>query len=62
MSNILEEIAAYKRGYVDARKRQRSLADVRAHARDTPMPADFRGALAEEGIALIAEVKKASPS
>lgn len=62
MANILEEIAAYKRGFVDARKRQRSLADVRAHARDTPMPADFRGALAEDGIALIAEVKKASPS
>ena len=62
MSNILGEIAAYKRGFVDARKRQRSLADVRSHARDTPMPADFRGALAEEGIALIAEVKKASPS
>ena len=62
MANILEEIAAYKRGFVDARKRQRSLADVRAHARDTPIPADFRGALAEDGIALIAEVKKASPS
>jgi indole-3-glycerol phosphate synthase len=62
MANILEEIAAYKREFVDARKRQRSLADVRAHARDTPMPADFRGALAEDGIALIAEVKKASPS
>ena len=62
MANILEEIAAYKREFVDARKRQRSLADVRAHARDTPMPADFRGALVEDGIALIAELKKASPS
>ena len=62
MANILEEIAAYKRGFVDARKRQRSLADVRAHARDTPEPDDFRGALVQQGIALIAEVKKASPS
>lgn len=62
MANILEEIAAYKRGFVDGRKRGRSLADVRAEARDCQEPADFRGALAEEGIALIAEVKKASPS
>ena len=62
MADILSEIAAYKREFVAARQRQRSLADVRAHARDTPMPADFAGALAADGIALIAEVKKASPS
>ncbi len=62
MADILSEIAAYKREFVAARQRQRSLADVRAHARDTPMPADFAGVLAADGIALIAEVKKASPS
>lgn len=62
VANILAEIAAYKRDFVAARKRVRSLADVRANARDTPLPADFRGALAADGIALIAEVKKASPS
>ena len=62
MADILSEIAAYKREFVAARQRQRSLADVRAHARDTPTPADFAGALAADGIALIAEVKKASPS
>lgn len=62
MTDILREIAAYKREFVAARQRQRSLAEVRAHARDTPAPADFRGALAADGIALIAEVKKASPS
>lgn len=62
MTDILREIAAYKREFVADRQRQRSLAEVRAHARDTPAPADFRGALAADGIALIAEVKKASPS
>ena len=62
MADILAEIAAYKRDFVDERKRQRSLVDVRAHARDTPEPDDFRGALVQQGIALIAEVKKASPS
>ena len=62
MADILSEIAAYKREFVADRQRQRSLADVRAHARDTPAPADFQGALAADGIALIAEVKKASPS
>lgn len=62
MADILREIAAYKREFVADRQRRRSLAEVRAHARDTPAPADFRGALAADGIALIAEVKKASPS
>ena len=61
-ANILEEIATYKREFVAARKREYSLADVRAQARDTELPTDFRSALAEDGIALIAEVKKASPS
>lgn len=62
MADILSEIAAYKREFVASRQRQRSLAEVRARARDTPAPADFRGALAADGIALIAELKKASPS
>ena len=64
MADILSEIAAYKREFVAdrQRQRQRSLADVRAHARDAPAPADFAGALTADGIALIAEVKKASPS
>ena len=62
MGDILEEIAAYKRGFVADRKRGRSLADLRSHARDSPEPEDFRAALMREGVALIAEVKKASPS
>ena len=62
MTDILQEIAAYKREFVAQRKYQKPLADVRSAARDTPEPADFLGALQQEGISLIAEVKKASPS
>ncbi|MCE2448487.1 MAG: indole-3-glycerol phosphate synthase TrpC [Candidatus Latescibacteria bacterium] len=62
MADILSEIAAYKREFVADRKRERSLADVRSQARDTPVPTDFMGALAADGTALIAEIKKASPS
>ena len=62
MTDILAEIAEYKRGCVAERKSGRSLADVRAHARDSSEPEDFRAALMREGMTLIAEVKKASPS
>lgn len=62
MTDILAEIAEYKHGYVAECKSGRSLADVRAHARDSPEPEDFRAALMREGMTLIAEVKKASPS
>lgn len=62
MTDILQEIAAYKREFVARRQYQKPLAEVRSAARDTPEPADFLGALQQEGISLIAEVKKASPS
>ncbi|MEW6750950.1 MAG: indole-3-glycerol phosphate synthase TrpC [Candidatus Latescibacterota bacterium] len=62
MSDLLEQIVQYKREFVAARRGQRSLADVRSAARDTPDPADFAAALAGQGVSLIAEVKKASPS
>jgi indole-3-glycerol phosphate synthase len=62
MDNILQEIAAYKREFVAAARRQRSLADVRGAARDAAPAADFAAALRQPGVSLIAEVKKASPS
>ena len=62
MANILEEIAAYKREYVEQSKRRRSPADVRSAAGDAPPPADFAAALGGDDIAVIAEIKKASPS
>lgn len=61
-TTILDEIAAYKRDFVARRAHDTPLADVRARAQDTPEPADFAGALRQEGLSLIAEVKKASPS
>ena len=62
MANILEEIAEYKRGFVAECKRRQSAQDIRLRAGDSPDPRDFLAALEGEDIALIAEVKKASPS
>ena len=62
MSDILQEIAAYKREVVAQAKRSFSLEDMRVASQDSPEPGDFAGALRGEGMALIAEIKKASPS
>ena len=63
--NKLAEIVASKRTEVAARKRSQSAADLAALARDLGPPRGFRAALerkARDGYALIAEIKKASPS
>jgi indole-3-glycerol phosphate synthase len=66
MSDILATIAAYKRDEVRARKQQRSQADVEAAAKAADPPRGFRAALqrahAPGRLALIAEIKEASPS
>ena len=62
MADILTEIAAYKRDFVARAQAARPLAEVRAAAADEPEARDFAGALGLEGISLIAEIKKASPS
>jgi indole-3-glycerol phosphate synthase len=66
MSDILEEIAAYKRREVAERKARRSQAEVEAAVREVSAPRGFRAALehahAPGRLALIAEIKKASPS
>jgi indole-3-glycerol phosphate synthase len=62
MADILQEIAAYKREFVRHRRYQRPLADVRGAARDAETPRGFAAALEADGISLIAEIKKASPS
>ncbi|MEE4361932.1 MAG: indole-3-glycerol phosphate synthase TrpC [Pseudomonadales bacterium] len=65
-SDVLERILATKATEVAAGRRERSLAQLRAAAGEMPPPRGFtvalRARIAEGGAAVIAEVKKASPS
>src|SRR3954453_16526045 len=66
MSDILARIAAYKREEVAARKALHPLEVLEATAHEASEPRGFRAALvrahAPGRLALIAEIKKASPS
>ncbi|MDA0747930.1 MAG: indole-3-glycerol phosphate synthase TrpC [bacterium] len=63
MASILDEIIAYKRQYVEERRKQVPLEMVHQLDESAPMPPSFFEALiAEEEVAVIAEIKKASPS
>ena len=66
MSDVLSRIAAYKREEVAARKARTSLAELEAAARAAGPPRGFADALRvaarPDRPALIAEIKKASPS
>jgi indole-3-glycerol phosphate synthase len=65
MSNRLTRILEAKADHVAAAKAQRTLADLDAAARAQAAPRGFRAALeakSVDGYALIAEIKKASPS
>jgi indole-3-glycerol phosphate synthase len=66
MSDILNKIEAYNRQEIAAAKRAHPLPGVEALARAAPAPRGFvnaiRKKLAQGDYALIAEVKKASPS
>ena len=63
MTDVLSRIADYKRVDVAARRRARSQGEVDAAARAADPPRGFARALAATPpLALIAEVKKASPS
>src|SRR5437868_14289694 len=66
MADILTKIEAYKRAEIAAAKRARPLAAVEAEAKAAPAPRGFLAAIerrhAAGRAALIAEVKKASPS
>lgn len=65
MSDVLERICRDKRNHVARRRACRPLADLEATIRTLAPPAGFAAALAAkaaDGIGLIAEIKKASPS
>jgi len=63
VTDTLQRIAAYKRQEVATRKAQTSAAEMAAAARSAAPPRGFAHALATAPrLALIAEVKKASPS
>jgi indole-3-glycerol phosphate synthase len=66
MADILTKIKAYKREEIAAAKRARPFATIEAEAKAAPAPRGFVGAIERElaagNYALIAEIKKASPS
>ena len=66
MSDILTRIEAYKREEIAAARRARPLSEVEAAAKANAAPRGFaaaiRARLAQGDYALIAEIKKASPS
>ena len=66
MSDVLERIVAAKHAEIAAAKRRVPQAEVEARARAAPAPRDFVGALQAKisagRAAVIAEIKRASPS
>jgi len=61
--DVLKKIAAYKADEVEALREDISIEELRDIARDLPRPRGFAKAIqAQNGPALICEIKKASPS
>ena len=62
MSTFLDEVVQRTRADVDARRREVPLEALQAQLEPAPRGRPFSGALIQEGISLIAEMKRASPS
>jgi len=62
--SYLTKICDYKQGELESQQRRRPLSDLRAMAHDVESARDFYGAVTADGlaVAIIAEIKKASPS
>ena len=61
-ATILDEIVARKQSELDARKRKTPLNSLKSAAQDSPPLRRFCAALSGRDAAVIAEIKKASPS
>ena len=59
---ILDEVIAAKKNELGKRKRKVALSLLSSKIHDLPSTRDFEGALIGKSIALVAEIKKASPS
>ncbi|MGB2982323.1 MAG: indole-3-glycerol phosphate synthase TrpC [Candidatus Bipolaricaulia bacterium] len=59
---ILDEIVSHKGGEIADRKLRAPIAELMRQAESQPAPVDIAEALGGEGVALIAEIKRASPS
>ncbi len=59
---ILEEIASQKRGEVERLKEKEPAEKLKERAAAAPPARDFKAALDSDGLSLIAEIKRASPS
>ncbi|HUH66417.1 MAG TPA: indole-3-glycerol-phosphate synthase TrpC, partial [Syntrophales bacterium] len=59
---ILDKILAAKKNEVTRLKRERPLGELKSYLDGLPSPRDFLGAISGRDCAVIAEVKKCSPS
>jgi len=59
---VLESIIAYKRKEIERNKTAMPLETLKSRITDLPPIRDFKEAISQEGLNLIAEIKRASPS